>query len=288
MAANGTPWFKVFSQTRSHPKIEDVADSLGIPVPHAVGYLTCLWCWVTDFAPDGDLSKFTVAKIERGAMWDGTPGAFVDAITSADLMDEDRKVHNWEMYCESYNRAKKQARKRKQSKPDKTTTRTGTVPVQSRYSTDNVPTLYPTRTDSVPTLYPTRTDSVPTLYPTRTLERRGEERRGDDLAKTQNPENETRTPDVISMRSAIELMGTSRGFPPLTGRTATDVNRVIPCTPAEIDQALDATIANAANPGWSYWAKCVETLRKKPPDKPRDMKHGYAEPSKTFNENAKL
>lgn len=144
MAAPGTPWFKVFSQTRGHPKIEDLAEELDIPIPHAVGYLTCLWCWVVDFVPDGNMEEFSDAKIERGARWDGERGAFVAAMHSQKLLDPGNQIHNWELYSESYNRAKKQKEKRARAKS------TDTVPHEYRTSTDTVPVEYTDSTSGVP------------------------------------------------------------------------------------------------------------------------------------------
>ena len=80
MAATGTPWFKLFSQLRSHPKLEDLAEELHIPKAHAIGHLVTLWCWVTDYRPDGKLDGCVATRIEGVAEWTGEPGAFVAAL----------------------------------------------------------------------------------------------------------------------------------------------------------------------------------------------------------------
>ena len=149
MAATGTPWFKVFSQLRSHPKLEDLAASLNLPRVHALGHMVSLWCWVVDYAADGDISAQTPGRIARGAEWTGDPDLFVSSLIDAGLVDANdgaMLVHNWLVYAESYKRAESQREKReKAAKKDKPKRKrkqvTTPVPVQQQYSTDTVPAL---------------------------------------------------------------------------------------------------------------------------------------------------
>lgn len=116
MSAKGTPWFKLHSQLREHPRTDDLADELDIEQPLALGHLVSLWCWVTDYYPDGFLGTMKPRRIEDAVKWRGNAGDFVAACVKHGWIDRGddgvMRVHNWLVYAESYNRAqaKKTAR----------------------------------------------------------------------------------------------------------------------------------------------------------------------------------
>lgn len=156
MAASGTPWFRLYSQLRGHPKVEDLGAELGAPDPHVIGYLVCLWCWVTDYAPDGDLTGTNDHRIERAAKWDGERGRLIAALVKSGWIDGDTNaysIHDWLEYAESYKRAQSQKSKR------------GRAP--SRRGTGQDCSGMRTGTQFVPS-------------PDSTAERRGKERRGEE------------------------------------------------------------------------------------------------------------
>ena len=176
MSAKGTPWFKLHSQLREHPKTDDLADELDIEQPLALGHLVSLWCWITDYYPDGHLGTMKPRRIEDAVRWRGVPGAFVAACVKHRWIDQDSegvmRAHNWFVYAESYNRA--QAKKASRETPSAPVTDTG------RLSHDTG------RDTSQDTSHDTGRDGSQDILRREERRReeseRREERRGDDLA----------------------------------------------------------------------------------------------------------
>jgi hypothetical protein len=65
---------------RDHPKTRRAARLLGVSRPTLIGHLHCLWWWVLDYAPDGDIDDFEPEDIADGAGWEGDADTFVDAL----------------------------------------------------------------------------------------------------------------------------------------------------------------------------------------------------------------
>lgn len=86
-----------------HPKTARLARSLGVSKVTAIGHLQYFWWWCMDYAPDGELSKYTTAEIADGAMWEGDPDTFMEAMQEARFIDyfgegEGCAVHDWDQY----------------------------------------------------------------------------------------------------------------------------------------------------------------------------------------------
>lgn len=102
-------WIESHTTLRGHPKLEALADLLGISEPQAVGHLHYLWWWCLDYADDGDLTRKSARTIARGAQWTGDPQAFIEALLNcgdeceAGFLErtEDGRilVHDWEDYA---------------------------------------------------------------------------------------------------------------------------------------------------------------------------------------------
>jgi hypothetical protein len=54
---------ELHQEFRDHPKVQRLAGSLGVTRAEARGYIVGLWLWAVQYAPDGDLSKFSEAEI---------------------------------------------------------------------------------------------------------------------------------------------------------------------------------------------------------------------------------
>lgn len=82
----------------------------------AAGMLVSLWLWAAQNATDGDLSECTDRAIAEAAEFKRKPSLFVEALIYAKLLDEDRKLHNWDEYatllidCEDRQREKTRQR----------------------------------------------------------------------------------------------------------------------------------------------------------------------------------
>lgn len=99
------PWIQVYSNLIRHPKVTNLADNLGLtskdvgPNVIAAGMLVSLWLWAAQNATDGDLSECSDRAIAEAAEFKRKPSLFVEALMHAKLLDEDRKLHDWDEYA---------------------------------------------------------------------------------------------------------------------------------------------------------------------------------------------
>lgn len=61
--------------------------------------LVSLWLWAAQNATDGDLSECSDRAIAEAAEFKRKPSLFVEALIYAKLLDEDRKLHDWDEYA---------------------------------------------------------------------------------------------------------------------------------------------------------------------------------------------
>ena len=88
--------------TPRHPKVYDLLQCLELPVkshPLVIGYLELLWHFTSEFAPQGDIGKYSDSRIEGAMGWTGKPGRLVKALTTTRWCDESALcrlvVHDW-------------------------------------------------------------------------------------------------------------------------------------------------------------------------------------------------
>lgn len=91
-------WIESHQEVSHHPKTRKLARRLDISVPTAVGHLHCLWHWALSFAQDGDISKHDIEDVAIGAMWEGEPKDFLEALVAAGFIDDGRELHDWDEY----------------------------------------------------------------------------------------------------------------------------------------------------------------------------------------------
>ena len=98
------PWIKSDSSLRNHPKTRRLARTLNICPFRAIGHLQCLWWWVMEYAPDGDISRHDAVDIAEAAGWDGDPEQFLRALISCGpgdsdgFVDKSMQIHDWKDY----------------------------------------------------------------------------------------------------------------------------------------------------------------------------------------------
>jgi len=102
-------WLEAHQSLSGHPKTRKAALRLGIPKVQLIGHLFCLWWWVIDYAPDGDITCFDAEDIALAAEWDGEPEAFMVALIECRFGDgagfleraEDGRllIHDWWEYA---------------------------------------------------------------------------------------------------------------------------------------------------------------------------------------------
>ena len=100
-------YIEAHGELREHPKTKRLKRLLGCSLVAAIGHLNCLWWWVMDYAPKGDLTHFDAADIADGAEWEGDPEAFVQALIDcgvgggAGFLEEcggRLVIHDWYQY----------------------------------------------------------------------------------------------------------------------------------------------------------------------------------------------
>lgn len=77
-------WFRVDSDFPRHPRIQRLARTLAIPIPHAIGHLTCLFAAVAEHSEDGSLVGIDDADLEMWGQWSGEQGTFAAALKAED------------------------------------------------------------------------------------------------------------------------------------------------------------------------------------------------------------
>lgn len=89
-----------------HPKTLKLAAILGVEQAHALGLLEALWHFTIQYAPQGDIGKFTNAVIANGCRTQIAPDVLIDAFLCANCVEEhaDRDirllVHDWHIHAD--------------------------------------------------------------------------------------------------------------------------------------------------------------------------------------------
>lgn len=100
-------WIESHQSLRNHPKIKKAARLANINEFEMIGRVHCLWWWALDYAPDGDVTKYSSDDIESAVDWDGTPGAFYNALLQCGFnghcglledIDGVISIHDWHEY----------------------------------------------------------------------------------------------------------------------------------------------------------------------------------------------
>ena len=50
--------------TSNHPKVYELAEALKVKRPAALGYLQLLWDFTAEYAPEGDIGRYSDSRIE--------------------------------------------------------------------------------------------------------------------------------------------------------------------------------------------------------------------------------
>jgi hypothetical protein len=98
----------------NHPKFRRLKRRLGVPTYCVAGILESLWAFTSEFAEDGDLSRFEPADLADYLEYEGDPVALVEALVAERWLDRKGKrlvVHDWEDHLPDYLRDR--ARKRR-------------------------------------------------------------------------------------------------------------------------------------------------------------------------------
>ncbi|HTR34933.1 MAG TPA: hypothetical protein VMH80_03460 [Bryobacteraceae bacterium] len=85
--------------TPRHPKVGHLCELLNVKLPTVVGYLELLWHFTAEFAPQGNVGKYSDKRIEAAVYWSGPAGKLIEALLEAHFLDRDPihrlVVHDW-------------------------------------------------------------------------------------------------------------------------------------------------------------------------------------------------
>lgn len=87
-------WIRVETNVAEHPKVIAFADTLGISLEEALGYIVRVWGQVAEHRPSGDLKGLSDAAVEIWARWRGEPGCFGEAFRSQFMTGS--ILHGWQ------------------------------------------------------------------------------------------------------------------------------------------------------------------------------------------------
>lgn len=93
-------WLKSYQSLRSHPKTRKLGRRVG-SVPCAIGHLHCLWWWCLDYAPDGNLTRFSHEDIAVACEWEDDPETIIIHLVECGFLDaaeDGLHIHDWWEY----------------------------------------------------------------------------------------------------------------------------------------------------------------------------------------------
>jgi hypothetical protein len=94
----------------THPKTKELAYTLDIPLPHAIGLLELLWAFVAQQTPKGNVGKWSNAVIAGEAGWTDDPDIFIQALIDVRYLDAEENhrllVHDWPEHAPNWVHAK--------------------------------------------------------------------------------------------------------------------------------------------------------------------------------------
>jgi hypothetical protein len=91
--------------TPRHPKVAHLRELLRISLAEAVGRLELLWHFTAEFAPQGDIGRFSDERIEAALDWRrGKPGRLLAALIECRWIDRHPEcrlcVHDWQDHAD--------------------------------------------------------------------------------------------------------------------------------------------------------------------------------------------
>jgi len=88
----------------NHPKTYALAESLGIRRAHAVGILEMLFHFTAQYAPEGDIGRYSDKRIAAALDWHASPTKLIDALAATGWIDTHHGVgwvvHGWSEHAD--------------------------------------------------------------------------------------------------------------------------------------------------------------------------------------------
>lgn len=109
-------WIEYHTALRDHWKIKRLATILEVDYLHALGAVSCLWLWVAEYAPDGDINRFSDVEICDAARCNLKKFS-KEALKKCELINDKGKINDWNKHglklLESNRKRVKECRLRK-------------------------------------------------------------------------------------------------------------------------------------------------------------------------------
>lgn len=94
--------------TPRHPKFKELQEILKMPSYACIGILEAMWHFTAEFAPQGDIGRFSDKRIEAAIGWGGRTGKVVEALLAAGWLDASGGwrlvVHGWSEHADGVTR----------------------------------------------------------------------------------------------------------------------------------------------------------------------------------------
>jgi len=199
--------------TPDHPKVLELCELLGVRRPTAIGHLELLFHFTAQYAPEGNIGKYSNRRIAAALDWGGKTDASVDKCIDAfidsgwiDRCEINRLVtHDWAAHMDKATR-----QRLKNSGRDPVAT-----PPRHPRSTLAAPSRHPRDTPATPSRHPRDTPAVPSNLPrTSVFSKNTTEQNHKDSGKswtqsepyhTPQPSTTTTTTTTTSTSTATEL-----------------------------------------------------------------------------------
>lgn len=136
-------WLESHQGIQGHPKTLQLASRMGWDIYTTVGRLHCFWWWCLEYAPTGDLRKFSDAILAQSVgLHPSEGGVFLEAMVESEWIDRGKnllRVHDWVEYAGRYLRDTKFKHKPEKWKEVVDLYKVGCQPKVGRKSADKVP-----------------------------------------------------------------------------------------------------------------------------------------------------
>lgn len=119
-------WIQSHQHLGRHPDTRRLAARAGIGAPQVIGHLHYLWWWTLEYAPDGDLSRFSPVEIAFASEWTGDPAFWFAALKEIGWIDDQGRVRDWDDIAGRL--ARERARDRERKRTEREAIHRGTPP----------------------------------------------------------------------------------------------------------------------------------------------------------------
>ena len=207
-------------RTPTHPKFVALVAILRCPKPLVVGVLELLWHFTAEYAPEGDVGRWSDGAIAEAVGWEGDAAGLVAALTSTGWLDPHPEhrlvVHDWNDHCDRYVR-RKLARRRQTIIGDGPAVAGQEEPGGGPGGDQGAPTTGPPATRraappvSVPEPEPVASTEPPLRFPPEPVENSGnghDARTEDDDGNGPDP-----TVDPVAVHRLVAFASRELGYP---------------------------------------------------------------------------